>query len=60
MEHTGHMMLVGEGAERFAVDEGFPRENLLIDDARKIWILWKKAIRPKTGGGPGPYALTKT
>src|SRR5580700_1263601 len=29
MEHTGHVMLVGEGAERFAVAVGFPRENLL-------------------------------
>ena len=29
MEHTGHVMLVGEGAERFAVAMGFPRENLL-------------------------------
>ena len=28
MEHTGHVMLVGEGAERFAVAVGFPRENL--------------------------------
>ena len=24
MEHTGHVMLVGEGAERFAVAQGFP------------------------------------
>jgi N4-(beta-N-acetylglucosaminyl)-L-asparaginase len=29
MEHTGHLMLVGEGAERFAVAQGFARENLL-------------------------------
>ena len=27
MDHTGHVMLVGEGAERFAVAVGFPREN---------------------------------
>src|SRR6202522_4536796 len=42
MEHTGHVMLVGEGAERFAVDMGFPRENLLTDRSRKIWLLWKE------------------
>src|SRR6185437_10324468 len=40
--HTGHVMLVGEGAERFAVDEGFPRENLLTDKSRKEWLLWKE------------------
>src|ERR1035438_7975898 len=37
MEHTGHVMLVGEGAERFAVAMGFPRENLLTERSRKIW-----------------------
>ena len=41
MEHTGHVMLVGEGAERFAVAQGFPRENLLTEHSRKIWLLWK-------------------
>ena len=39
MEHTGHVMLVGEGAERFAVAMGFPRENLLTERSRKIWML---------------------
>ncbi|MHB1936017.1 MAG: isoaspartyl peptidase/L-asparaginase [Acidobacteriaceae bacterium] len=42
MERTGHVMIVGNGAEKFAVDEGFQRENLLTDDARKIWLLWKE------------------
>jgi N4-(beta-N-acetylglucosaminyl)-L-asparaginase len=42
MEHTGHVMLVGEGAERFAVAMGFPRENLLTERSRKIWELWKE------------------
>src|SRR5437764_2781581 len=41
--HTGHVMLVGEGAEKFAVAEGFPRENLLTDKSRKEWLLWKEA-----------------
>ena len=43
MEHTGHVMLVGEGAERFAVAMGFPRENLLTERSRKIWLLWKES-----------------
>ena len=42
MEHTGHVMLVGEGAERFAVAMGLPRENLLTERSRKIWLLWKE------------------
>jgi len=42
MEKTGHVMIVGKGAEKFAVAEGFKPENLLTDDARKIWLLWKE------------------
>jgi N4-(beta-N-acetylglucosaminyl)-L-asparaginase len=52
-QHTGHVMLVGEGAERFAVDMGFPRENLLTDDARKIWLLWKENNSQMDWWGPG-------
>lgn len=42
MENTGHVMMAGAGAEKFAVAEGFHRENLFTDDARKIWLLWKQ------------------
>ena len=53
MEHTGHVMLVGEGAERFAVSVGFPRENLLTDRSRKIWLLWKEYHSTDDWWGPG-------
>jgi N4-(beta-N-acetylglucosaminyl)-L-asparaginase len=53
MEHTGHVMLVGEGAERFAVAMGFPRENLLTDRSRKIWVLWKQLHSDRDWWGPG-------
>jgi N4-(beta-N-acetylglucosaminyl)-L-asparaginase len=53
MEHTGHVMLVGEGAERFAVAMGFPRENLLTEHSRKIWLLWKETHSDKDWWGPG-------
>jgi N4-(beta-N-acetylglucosaminyl)-L-asparaginase len=51
MEHTGHVMLVGEGAERFAVAQGFPRENLLTERSRKIWLLWKETHSDWWGPG---------
>jgi N4-(beta-N-acetylglucosaminyl)-L-asparaginase len=51
-EHTGHVMLVGEGAERFAVAVGFPRENLLTDHSRKIWLLWKEFRSNNDWWGP--------
>src|SRR5580698_10345643 len=53
MNHTGHVMLVGEGAERFAVAMGFPRENLLTDHSRKIWLLWKEYHSTQDWWGPG-------
>jgi N4-(beta-N-acetylglucosaminyl)-L-asparaginase len=53
MEHTGHVMLVGEGAERFAVAMGFPRENLLTERSRKIWLLWKEHHSTDDWWGPG-------
>jgi N4-(beta-N-acetylglucosaminyl)-L-asparaginase len=52
-EHTGHVMLVGEGAERFAVAVGFPRENLLTERSRKIWLLWKEYHSTDDWWGPG-------
>ncbi len=52
-EHTGHVMLVGEGAERFAVAMGFPRENLLTERSRKTWQLWKEFHSNDDWWGPG-------
>jgi len=53
MEHTGHVMLVGEGAERFAVAMGFPRENLLTERSRRTWQLWKEYHSTDDWWGPG-------
>jgi len=41
MERTNHVMIVGEGARRFAVAQGFEEVNLLTEHARKIWLAWK-------------------
>ena len=49
--HTGHVMLVGEGAERFAVAQGFRRENLLTDKSRREWLLWKETHSDWWGPG---------
>jgi N4-(beta-N-acetylglucosaminyl)-L-asparaginase len=41
MQETNHVMMVGEGARRFAVAEGFEEMNLLTEHSRKIWLAWK-------------------
>jgi len=42
MRRTTRVLLVGEGALRFARMLGFPEENLLTERARKIWLYWKE------------------
>ncbi len=39
--YTNHILLVGEGAKRFALSYGFKEENLLTDKAREIWLRWR-------------------
>ena len=41
MERTNHVMIVGDGARRFAVAEGFEELNLLTEHSRKVWLAWK-------------------
>jgi N4-(beta-N-acetylglucosaminyl)-L-asparaginase len=53
MEHTGHVMLVGEGATRFAMAMGFPKQDLLTEHSRKIWLLWKETHSNQDWWGPG-------
>ncbi|HKS83476.1 MAG TPA: N(4)-(beta-N-acetylglucosaminyl)-L-asparaginase [Candidatus Acidoferrales bacterium] len=41
MERTNHTFIVGAGAEKFAVDEGFEAMNLLTEESRLAWLAWK-------------------
>ena len=54
MEHTGHVMLVGDNATKFGLEIGFPRENILTETARKMWLLWKESNSDRDWWGPGP------
>ena len=49
MEHTTHVMLVGEGATRFAEAFGYQRENLLTEKSRTAWLVWKQSLRVPGG-----------
>jgi N4-(beta-N-acetylglucosaminyl)-L-asparaginase len=53
MEHTGHVMLVGEGATRFGLLMGFPKINLLTERSRKTWQLWRETMSNDDWWGPG-------
>jgi len=40
METTPHVMLSGQGAFQFALENGFEMKNLLTPDAEKAWKKW--------------------
>ena len=42
MDETPHVMLAGEGALKFALEKGFPKEDLLTEKAEKRWKEWLK------------------
>jgi N4-(beta-N-acetylglucosaminyl)-L-asparaginase len=42
MEKTPHVMLVGEGAQQFALDNGFKKEGSLTPESKAAWEKWKK------------------
>jgi len=44
MERSDHVLLVGEGALRFARTHGFKEENLLTDRSREEWLKWKETL----------------
>ena len=41
LKYTNHILLVGEGARRFALSYGFQTENLLTPESRDIWLRWR-------------------
>ncbi|GGD46579.1 N(4)-(beta-N-acetylglucosaminyl)-L-asparaginase [Muriicola marianensis] len=45
MEETPHVLLAGEGARKFALEMGFPEENLLTEKSRQEWLEWKKTSK---------------
>ena len=44
MRHTDHVLLVGKGAQRFAVSMGHEVENLLTERSRRLWIEWRARL----------------
>jgi N4-(beta-N-acetylglucosaminyl)-L-asparaginase len=65
MEKTPHVMLVGEGAQKFALAEGFPLEpQKLSADAERSYKEWLKKSEYKPvinieNKGHGPFAPNK-
>lgn len=42
MQETPHVILSGKGAEKFAYEQGFEKEDLLTASSKKAWEKWKE------------------
>ena len=47
MEKTPHVLLVGDGALQFALEQGFVREELLAPESEQAWREWLKSAQYK-------------
>jgi N4-(beta-N-acetylglucosaminyl)-L-asparaginase len=46
MDRSDHVLMVGEGALKFAKAHGFKEQDLLTDRSREIWLKWKENLSP--------------
>lgn len=46
MDYTDHVMLVGAGARRFAIEMGFQPQDLLTEKSRQYYLRWKANLNP--------------
>jgi N4-(beta-N-acetylglucosaminyl)-L-asparaginase len=53
MEHSDYPLLVGLGAQRLALAQGFHKEELLTDRSRKMWAAWQHIRATASSWGPG-------
>ncbi|MCB9845133.1 MAG: N(4)-(beta-N-acetylglucosaminyl)-L-asparaginase [Phycisphaeraceae bacterium] len=47
LKRTDHVMLVGEGAKRFAIEYGFEEQDMLAPAARQAWLKWRENLNPE-------------
>lgn len=47
LKYTDHILLVGEGAKRFALSYGFKEEDLLTPESRQLWLTWRANRGPE-------------
>ncbi len=44
MDFTNHVLIVGEGAKRFALEMGFKEQDLLTPQSRAAWLRWRSRL----------------
>ena len=51
MEKTPHVLLAGEQADEFALEQGFHPQELLTEESRQEWMQWKQQQRDGNAAG---------
>lgn len=46
LQTTDHVMLVGQGATKFARMHGFPKQDMLTPKSRQAWLRWRNQLSP--------------
>jgi N4-(beta-N-acetylglucosaminyl)-L-asparaginase len=46
LKYTSHILLVGAGAKKFALQYGFREEELLTERSREEWLRWRANLNP--------------
>lgn len=59
MERTDHVLIVADGALKFAKAHGFKEEDLLTEKARERWLEWKEKLSNQDDWLPPHDAETK-
>ena len=61
MEKTPHVMLSGDGALQFALEQGFEKEELITEQSEKVWKEWveRKRSLPDNHDTIGILAIDK-
>jgi N4-(beta-N-acetylglucosaminyl)-L-asparaginase len=57
LERTDHVLLVGQGAYRFARQHGHPHAELLTESTRQEWMKWKETMSDRDDRLPPPARL---
>ncbi len=52
MERTDHVLMVGPGAQRLALDFGFKLEDLMTERSRQAWLRWRERLSETDDWGP--------
>ncbi len=59
MERTDHVLLVGPGAQKLALDFGYELEDLMTERSRQAWLRWRENLSATDDWGPPEHLVRR-